>query len=179
MNNNFGFRDALGAPNNIRLSPDNLPDIYDLKIPEKLPNVKEDQIKEIDGTWILLMINQLRETLMNIPHYQLPPLLNSYDLKDLDKNIIDSIKEIFDYDVTLKNIFCNDSQPSPQPPPPQQFNNSTIQQSNNPTLQQFNNSTTQQFQNLRLQQFNHSTIQQINNSAIQQFNDSTNQPSTI
>ena len=109
--NNFGFANTQFNSNDkdIQLTPDNLTNLYDLNIPERLPHVKENQIKEIDGAWILAQITAIRDIFSNLPRYNLPPLLNSYQLKDLDENTVKAMKEIWDHDETIRDMFFSNN----------------------------------------------------------------------
>lgn len=95
MTSNLGIGDAQNLSSSFAypINISNIPNLYNLTIPEKLPEVvRNEEEKEnetinkdtifisknriIDQDWVLNITTQLQNILNQIPRYSIPPLIN-------------------------------------------------------------------------------------------------------
>ena len=139
---NFGFSNTQNiSPFSYPLNTSHISDLYNLTIPQKLPEVRiaddddddngEDAIiitknGVVDRDWVSNILSQLDNLLKQIPIYPMPPLLNVYHNSNNNNNkrVNANVSEI----VNNNNNFGNDlflgqpkkgpQQQNPPPPPP-------------------------------------------------------------
>ena len=89
--NNFGFRDNQNISQPFPINFNNITDIFNLSIPEELPNVTKEDISKnandntIDTNYINILFMTLRNLLQEVPQFQIPPLFNVANLQFKNK----------------------------------------------------------------------------------------------
>ena len=87
----FKIRDNLNiSPSSYPINLDNISELYNLSIPNKLPNITIENIAnngEIDTNWIILIYYQLQNLVKDIPKYTMPPLFNAHNIYSNEKKI--------------------------------------------------------------------------------------------
>ena len=100
MDNTFGFQEAQKispiplAPRDFNIS--NVLNLYDIHVPEKLPNVDENELilNDIDENFIKIIVTSLRNIFNQMPTFDIPPLFNKQTIDDLDENLQKHVKDI-------------------------------------------------------------------------------------
>lgn len=89
--NNFGFRDNQNISQPFPINFNNITDIFNLSIPEELPNVTKEDVNKnandntIDANYINILFMTLRNLLQEVPQFQIPPLFNVANLQFKNK----------------------------------------------------------------------------------------------
>ena len=137
---NFGFSNTQNiSPFSYPLNTSHISDLYNLTIPQKLPEVRiaddddddngEDAIiitknGVVDRDWVSNILLQLDNLLKQIPIYPMPPLLNVYHNSNNNNNkrVNANVSEIVNNNNNFGNdLFLGQPKKGPQqqnPPPP-------------------------------------------------------------
>ena len=103
---NFGFRASQNISQSYPVNFNNITDIFNLSLPEELPQVTKEHLinndnndRIIDDNYIEMILNILNSMLQEVPKFQMPPLFNVENLHFKNK-----------YQTTFINDVINSSQ---------------------------------------------------------------------
>ena len=103
---NFGFRASQNISQSYPIDFNNITDIFNLSLPEELPQVTKEHLINndnndhiIDDNYIEMILNILNNMLQEVPKFQMPPLFNVENLHFKNK-----------YQTTFINDVINSSQ---------------------------------------------------------------------